>query len=64
MYFLADLIRHQCFVVGVHTLILSAMDSYPEDEVLQEASIEALAVLGGVGKQTFFFPIAIYTPAE
>ena len=28
------------------------MDAFPGDEVLQEASIEALAVLGGAGKKT------------
>ncbi|XP_070193267.1 leucine-rich repeat serine/threonine-protein kinase 2-like isoform X2 [Littorina saxatilis] len=45
-----DMIRHQCFVVRVHILILSAMDCFPGDEVLQEASIEALAVLGGAAR--------------
>ena len=48
-----DLVRHQCFVVRVHILILLAMDLYPGDEVLQEASIEALAVLGGAGEQLY-----------
>nr|KAG5687425.1 hypothetical protein BaRGS_019824 [Batillaria attramentaria] len=42
-----DMIRHQCFVLHVHKLILQAMDTFPGDDVLQEASIEALAVLGG-----------------
>ncbi|XP_055882524.1 leucine-rich repeat serine/threonine-protein kinase 2-like isoform X3 [Biomphalaria glabrata] len=42
-----DIIRHQCFVVKVHLYILEAMDNFPGDEYLQEAAIEAMAVLGG-----------------
>ncbi|XP_076447984.1 leucine-rich repeat serine/threonine-protein kinase 2-like [Babylonia areolata] len=45
-----DVIRHQCFVLRIHALILSAMDTFPGVEVLQEASLEALAVLGGAAQ--------------
>ncbi|CAL1534532.1 unnamed protein product [Lymnaea stagnalis] len=45
-----DMIRHQCFVVNIHVRILEAMDNFPGDEYLQEAAIEALAVLGGAAK--------------
>ncbi|KAH9504825.1 hypothetical protein Btru_062039 [Bulinus truncatus] len=42
-----DMIRLQCFVMKLHIHILEAMDNFPGDEYLQEAAIEALAVLGG-----------------
>lgn len=42
--------RHQCFVLKVHISILSAIDTFPGDEVLQETAIEALIVLGGAGE--------------
>ncbi|XP_059152219.1 leucine-rich repeat serine/threonine-protein kinase 2-like [Physella acuta] len=42
-----DLVRHQCFVIDIHLHVLKAMDDFPGDEYLQEAAIEALAVLGG-----------------
>lgn len=45
----ADIVRHQCFVVRIHGRIISAIDSFPGDQVLQETAIEALAVLGGAG---------------
>ncbi|XP_025107353.1 leucine-rich repeat serine/threonine-protein kinase 2-like isoform X2 [Pomacea canaliculata] len=45
-----DIVRHQCFVVRIHDRIISAIDSFPGDQVLQETAIEALAVLGGAAK--------------
>lgn len=46
-FFISDVFRHQTFIVGMHINILSAMENFPGDEILQEAAIEALAVLGG-----------------
>ena len=43
------MVRHQCYVLQVHKFILEAMENFPGDEILQEAAIEALAVLGGAG---------------
>ncbi|XP_035828110.1 leucine-rich repeat serine/threonine-protein kinase 2 isoform X2 [Aplysia californica] len=42
-----DMVRHQCYVLNVHSRVLEAMENFPGDEILQEAAIEALAVLGG-----------------
>ncbi|KAK6177346.1 hypothetical protein SNE40_015465 [Patella caerulea] len=42
-----DVIRHQCIVEKVHLHILSILDNFPDDRIIQEAGIEAIAVLGG-----------------
>ncbi|XP_046544491.1 leucine-rich repeat serine/threonine-protein kinase 2-like [Haliotis rubra] len=42
-----DVFRHLCFVKKIHKKILVAMEVFPDNEILQEAGIEALAVLGG-----------------
>jgi hypothetical protein len=40
-------------VLRIHQQITSAIDTFPGDEVLQEASVEALAVLGAAGQCVF-----------
>ncbi|XP_071082435.1 leucine-rich repeat serine/threonine-protein kinase 2-like [Haliotis cracherodii] len=42
-----DVFRHLCFLKKIHKRILVAMEMFPANEILQEACIEALAVLGG-----------------
>ncbi|XP_041348341.1 leucine-rich repeat serine/threonine-protein kinase 2-like isoform X2 [Gigantopelta aegis] len=42
-----DTIQHLCFIEGVHYHVIEAFTHFPDNAILQEAAIEALAVLGG-----------------
>ena len=47
----AAFVRHQCMVIGIHELILQSMVGQPDNCLIQELSLEALAVLATAGKE-------------
>ncbi|XP_021357877.1 uncharacterized protein LOC110453308 [Mizuhopecten yessoensis] len=49
-----DVVRYQCFIDGIHSKILTNLDSFKDNEILQEASLECLSVLSTVVRYQCF----------
>ena len=47
--FYVDIVRYQSFVEGVHVKIIASMSRFPDEAMIQEAGLEAFAVLAGAG---------------
>lgn len=45
-----DVVRYQCLVENVPDRIIACMKQFPKEAMLQEAGLEAFAVLAGAGK--------------
>ncbi|XP_033759236.1 leucine-rich repeat serine/threonine-protein kinase 2-like isoform X1 [Pecten maximus] len=53
-----DFVRYQCFVDGIHSKILTNLDLFKDNEILQEASLECLSVLSAAGSNVELMNVA------